>query len=134
VSYSGLDHTTNFQGASDNVFEPTFEDKKSFMEDYYFNVDEKYVKEHEDFFANSKQNKSKNFEQGNFGGSKSQLLDWSNLIQTQLLQEKSTMGASDNKNKLQKAYRTLITLDERNWYEEMVALYKVYTNFVDKGY
>ena len=48
------------------------------------------------------------------------------MVQTQLLQEKSTMGISDNKNKLQKAYKMLIELDERNWYEEMVALYKVY--------
>jgi len=62
------------------------------------------------------------------GGNKlhNHLLEWSQLLQKICIQENPSNNApNESDDKLYKAYETILKLDERNWYEEMVLLYKV---------
>jgi len=126
--YSQFDYRASIHYATENVYNPFYEDSKVEEEEFYLDMNENLMKEYENFLFNAKQNNSKvHKQQQNLGGNRGQspLLDWSQLIQKQLNQEKSTMSMNDNRNKLQKAYRALIVQDERHWYEEMITLYKV---------
>ena len=71
---------------------------------------------------------------GALGGNKAQshLLEWSKLLQKVCTQENPGNNPNENENKLSKAYETIIKLDERNWYEEMILLYKE-KNFMSKN-
>jgi len=117
-----------------DIFEPIYEEKKGGEPtDFYMEMSEKLLKEYEQFVVNARQNKARAGgappqSQGSTTnrGQQSVLLEWSKVLQKQLSQEKSsTMGVQENKSKLQKAYRSVLALDERNWYEEMITLYKV---------
>ena len=117
------------QAVDEDAFEPVYEEKKRVVEDYYLDMSEKFIKQYEQFLHSVKQNNSKDSGQsGNLGtarGQQSSLLEWSKLLQKQFSQEKSTASLQESKNKLSKAYKAIVSLDERNWYEEMVSLYKV---------
>jgi len=112
---------------AENIFEPNYEEKKANQnQDFYYEMNERTLREYEQFLESAKQNKSKtgNTPQHN-NRSQSVLLEWSNLLQKQLSQEKTTMNVPDNKNKIQRAYKSLLALDERSWYDEMISLYRV---------
>lgn len=117
------------QAVNEDLFEPIYDEKREITEDYYLDMSEKFIKQYEQFTQSVKQQNSKDSSRfGSLGPSRtlqSPLLEWSKLLQKQFSQEKSASSLQENKNKLGKAYKAIIGLDERNWYEEMVILYKV---------
>jgi len=126
--YGQFDYKASIHYATENVYDPFYEETRIEDEDFYLDMNENLMKEYENFLLNAKQNNNKApRQQQSLGGNRGQspLLEWAQLIQKQLNQEKSTMNANENRNKLQKTYRALIIQDERHWYEEMITLYKV---------
>ena len=51
-------------------------------------------------------------------------MEWSKLLQKLFTIEKTSISLNENKNKLLKAYKSMLNLKERNWYEELTGLYK----------
>lgn len=112
----------------DKLYEIDFSEKDKSAEDYYLELNENQMKDYENFLSSSNQNKQKSIKSLNtIGGNKlnSHLLEWSKLLQKMCIQENPSNTPTDNENKLQKAYESILKLDERNWYEEMILLYKV---------
>lgn len=110
------------------MFEPTYENKITTPDDYYLDMNEQLFKEYQQFLSTVRTERYENptsSARGQTQRAQSQFLEWSKLLQKHFNQEKSSTSLSENKNKLAKIYKVLLTLDERNWYEEMVALYKV---------
>lgn len=114
--------------ANENLYDINFEEKGAEPEDYYLELNEMQSKEYEKFMATTMHGKQKSVRSLNtIGGNKahSQLLEWSKLLQKVCIQENPPNSPAENENKLSKAYEAILKLDERNWYEEMVLLYKV---------
>ena len=137
-----------------NQYEIAFEDRSNVTfnenDECYFEMNDIQMKRYEEFLENYKSNDDNNpinqptflnnnnfntMPSGNFGGGginntnpkvHSTLMEWSKLLQKNFSNyEKSSININDNKNKLSKTYKIILTLKERNWYEEMTSLYKV---------
>lgn len=112
-----------------NSFEISHEDKFAEPEDYYLDMNEIQWKAMEASLAEQNKEKEKDKEKEKelpdlTGKGQSALMEWAKLLQKQFNQEKASISLTDNKNKLYKAYKTILGLKERNWYEEMTSLYK----------
>ena len=119
----------NVQAIPDNTFEIAFKEKIEDAEDFYLELNESQMKDYEKFLATASQSKQKTLKSLNtIGANKtlSHLLEWSKVLQKECIHKDPTNASPvENENKLVKAYEAIMKLDERNWYEEMVLLYKV---------
>lgn len=116
------------QPVTENNFEVLFAEKETEAEDYYLELNEIQMRDYSGFLNSSIQNKQKSLQSLNtVGGNKlhSHVLEWSKLLQKVCIQENAPNSPVENENKLLTAYEGILKLDERNWYEEMVLLYKV---------
>jgi len=127
---------SQIQPTNDNIYEVIFEEDGNELEDYFLELNETQGKEYEKFLQSAMQSKTKSLKSlntvgGALGANKAQshLLEWSKLLQKVCTQENPGNNPNENENKLSKAYETIIKLDERNWYEEMILLYKVRNGF-----
>ena len=136
-----------------NQYEIVLEDSSNNENDEcYFDMNEIQMKRYEEFLENSRSKNDDNntiisqstlmnnnfntITSGNYGSGgginstnpkiHSTLMEWSKLLQKNFSNyEKPSININDNKNKLSKTYKIILTLKERNWYEEMTSLYKV---------
>jgi len=108
-----------------NSFEIIHEEKNIDPEDYYLDMTEAQWKQMEASIAEQTKENHKEKELPDLTGKgQSVLMEWSKILQKQFNQENPSLGLSENKNKIYKAYKTILTLKERNWYEEITILYK----------
>ncbi len=111
-----------------NLFEVNYVEKNAESDDYYLDMSEGQFKQLEQFIEQSQlnQNLLPNLLEHSQPGSKPQSasMEWSKILQKLFTQEKTSISLAENKNKLLKAYRSILNLKERNWYEEVAGLYK----------
>lgn len=106
-----------------NGYEAMFHDK-IVNDDFYFEMNEQQLLKYDKFTGNSKAAPENTDNMG--GKAATSMTEWSRTLQKWLSnQEKSGINLNDNKNKLDRVYKAVIGLKERNWYEELVGLYKV---------
>ncbi len=113
------------------AFEIIHDEKILDNEDFYFEFNEEQYKSYEEFL-DKRPFHTLEHTTSNTNKPQSNLTEWSKVLQKMFNQEKSSMSSSDSKNKLYKAYKAILNLKERSWYEEMTSLYKE-KNFMDKN-
>lgn len=124
TSMGGLDDSFKYTNTA-NMFEIANEDK-TVEEDYYLDMNEGQWKLLETAMEQAhKENKDKELPDLGSGKAQSVQMEWAKILQKQFNQEKGSISLTENKNKLYKAYKTVLQLKERNWYEEITSLYKV---------
>lgn len=102
------------------------EGSDDFIDQYLCEMNELQLKKYEEFLESDKDQKD---ELQSIGGSKaaSSMMEWIKVLQKlPNINEKSAMNPNEsNKGKLEKLYEMIVNLKARNWYEELISLYKV---------
>ena len=102
------------------------EGSDDFIDQYLCEMNELQLKKYEEFLESDKDQKD---ELQSIGGSKaaSSMMEWIKVLQKlPNIDEKSAMNPNEsNKGKLEKLYEMIVNLKARNWYEELISLYKV---------
>ena len=134
-STGNLEHAGPSTHRNENVYEIIFEEKETETEDFYLELNEFQMRDYERFLSSNIQTKKSLKSLNVVGGNKlhNHLLEWSQLLQKICIQENPSNTPNENDDKLFKAYETILKLDERNWYEEMVLLYKVNQPFISQN-
>jgi len=116
------------------TFEIIHSEKILENEDFYLEFNETQYKSYEEFLENKPHKALEHLASGPSTGPnkiQSNLMEWTKALQKIFNQEKSGMNTNEGKNKIYKAYKAILNLKERSWYEEMTYLYKE-KNFMNK--
>jgi hypothetical protein len=105
--------------AKNGLFRIWFEDKTPTLADFYLDFSEIQSKHYDDYMEKRPNKESDTGLKG-----QSNLMEWGKAFQKLFNQEKSSINVLENKGKLAKAYKVILTLKERSWYEELCSLYR----------
>ena len=99
------------------------DDKEENMEQYLCEMNELHLKKYENFLE-----KDFKDELPNIGGNKagSSMTEWIKVLHKMTsYNDKSIITSNEGAGRMEKLYGMIVSLKARNWYEELISLYKV---------